>query len=472
MKTVAIFGSGMMPPAIIDYYTHKYPCNIIIATIDLPQAQALVGNNPQCQIIEWSMDDPQSADFVTMQADVVMPMVPEHVLLAVAESCLRTQTQMVYTAYQEANVYALSNRAKAQNIILLSEIGEDPGLDHLCTVKLLDEVRAEGGKVMQLGQWGAGLPDHADNNNPMGYKFSWSPPRLYEALQAPVTYLVKGQEVCYHKGEQYQHFNYLKTKWGTFESVAHRTVLRYLDAYKLKKNEISFFRGLLRHYGYCNTINTYLALGLLDSKTIYNYRGKTCAEVTASLVNGHPDTVESNVIQYLGVKFHNDNIHRLRWLGLFEPEPVPIPEGTLAEYLLALQTRKMMYASDESDITLVMVRMEVEYPDRSRAIKEATLRVAGIPGGFSAMTRAVGYSVGIAGKYVMEGKIKATGCVMLPEISHLCSAMRAEMAAYGFEFDYQSIPLAPHQPGYICSALSPSTASPTRSENGQVLKKI
>lgn len=453
MKTVAIFGSGMMPPAIIDYYTHKYPCKIIIATIDLPQAQALVGDNSLCTIEKWSMDDEDSADRITERADVVIPMVPEHVLLAVARSCLRTKTQMVYTAYQEKNIYALSDQAKAQGIVLLSEIGEDPGLDHLCTVKLLDEVRAEGGKVIQLGQWGAGLPDHADNNNPMGYKFSWSPPRLYEALQASVTYLVKGQEINHHQGEQYQHFNYLETKWGTFESVAHRTVLRYLDAYGLDKNEISYFRGLLRHYGYCNTINAYLALGLLDSKTVHDYRGQTCAEVTASLVNGDRQTVEQDVATYLGVKFHDDVIYRLRWLGFFESKPVPLEQGTRAEYLLALQGRKMMYAPDESDITLVMVRMEVEYPDKSRAIKEATLRVAGIPGGFSAMTRAVGYSVGIAGKHVMKGNVDATGCIMLPEVSNLCAAMREEMATYGFEFDYKTTPIASDELGYICSAL-------------------
>ncbi|MEM9540281.1 MAG: saccharopine dehydrogenase C-terminal domain-containing protein [Cyanobacteria bacterium P01_E01_bin.42] len=456
MQTVAIFGSGMMPPAIIDYYTHKYPCKIVIAAIDLPQAQALVGDNSLCTIAEWSMHDPDSADRITRRADVVIPMVPEHVLLAVAESCLRTQTQMVYTAYQEANIYALSDRAKERGIILLSEIGEDPGLDHLCTVKLLDEVRAEGGKILQLGQWGAGLPDHADNNNPMGYKFSWSPPRLYEALQAPVTYLIEGKKIQYEKGEQYRHFDYLETQWGTFESVSHRTVLRYIGAYDLDPDRVSFFRGLLRYYGYCNTINAYLALGLLDSQTLHDYRGQTRAEITAALVGGRAETCDRDTANYLGVKFHDDIIYRLRWLGFFEDRPAPIDRGTRAEYLLALQTRKMMYATDESDITLVMVRIVAEYPDKSKQLKEATLKVSGIPGGFSAMTRAVGYSVGIAGKHVMEGKVKATGCIMLPQVPALCAAMREEMATYGFEFHYQTKPLEANNIEYVCPALIPS----------------
>lgn len=192
----------------------------------------------------------------------------------------------------------------------------------------------------------------------------------------------------------------------------------------------------------------------LDSKTTHDYRGQTCADVTASLVGGKPETVVQDVANHLGVKPHADIIYRLRWLGFFDAEPMPLEQGTRAEYLLALQTRKMMYASDESDITLVMVRMEVEYPDQSRELKEATLRVAGIPGGFSAMTRAVGYSVGIAGKHVMQGNVTDTGCMMLPQVPHVCTAMRDEMAGYGFDFAYQTRSLAPGETGYVCSALA------------------
>jgi saccharopine dehydrogenase-like NADP-dependent oxidoreductase len=440
MKKVAIFGSGMMPPAIIDYYTHKYPCEMIVATIDLPQAKKLVGDNPLCQIMEWSADAQNSIDRITQQVDFVAGMVPEQVIPSVARSCIITKTPMVYTAYEESSVRALSEEAKDKGILILSEVGEDPGLDHLCTVKLLEEIRQQGGIVTKIMQWGAGLPDHADNNNPMGYKFSWSPPRLYEALQAKVSYIVNGKEVQHKNGEQYRHFKLVETKWGTFESVAHRSVGRYLVPYQLE-HDISFFRGLLRHYGYCNTINHYLALGLLNSKVVFDYNSLTCRQVTASLINSTPDNIEAKIAAYLDVKIHDDIIYRLRWLGLFDDAPVPITLGTRVEYLLSLQKRKMMYAPNESDITLIQVRIEVEYPNQEKEIKEARLRVPGIPGGFSAMTRAVGYSVGIAGKHIMEGNIENTGCFMLPEIPKLCRLLRSEMATYGFEFNYKTIKL-------------------------------
>lgn len=436
-KTVVIFGSGMMPPAIIDYYTHKFPCHIIIATIDYAQAEKLIDGNPNCKIEMWSADDPQRIDALTGQADLVVTMIPESVLLPVAESCVRTATSMIYTAYDEKNIRQLSKKAKEKNILILSEVGEDPGLDHLCTLQLLDELSAANARVLTLNQWGAGIPDHADNNNPMGYKFSWSPPRLYEALQSTSTYTHKGQPIFYHGGDQYQHFRLLDTAWGTFESVGHRSVLPYFEPYQLP-SDISFFRGLLRHPGYCNTINAYLKMGLLESNTVFDYKNKSCREITADLVQSEPIDVENKIANFLGVKIHDDIIHRLRWLGLFADQEPPITKGTKAEYLLALQGKKMMYGPDESDITLILVRITAQLPTGNLLRKEGRLRVAGIPGGFSAMTRAVGYSVGVAGRQILEENISRKGCFMLPEIPELCALMRDEMALYEFKFAQES----------------------------------
>lgn len=60
-------------------------------------------------------------------------------------------------------------------MILLNECGVDPGLDHMSAMKIIDEVHAKGGKIVSFYSICGGLPDPACNNNPFGYKFSWSP---------------------------------------------------------------------------------------------------------------------------------------------------------------------------------------------------------------------------------------------------------------------------------------------------------
>ena len=41
----------------------------------------------------------------------------------------------------------LDAEAKSAGIIVMNEIGLDPGIDHLYTIKTIDEVHAKGGKV-------------------------------------------------------------------------------------------------------------------------------------------------------------------------------------------------------------------------------------------------------------------------------------------------------------------------------------
>ncbi|MEM6265868.1 MAG: T9SS type A sorting domain-containing protein, partial [Bacteroidota bacterium] len=76
------------------------------------------------------------------------------------------------------------------------------------------------------------------------------------SLQAPVTYLVNGNKVQYSNGEQYQNFRYFETPWGTFESVPHRTVLRYMDAYDLDAENIEESQVLI--YTFTNPDSLFL----------------------------------------------------------------------------------------------------------------------------------------------------------------------------------------------------------------------
>jgi len=61
---------------------------------------------------------------------------------------------------------------------------------------MIDLVKAEGGKVTSLTSYGAGLPAFEHNNNPFGYKFSWSPKGVLLAAQAPAAYLKNGNIIA------------------------------------------------------------------------------------------------------------------------------------------------------------------------------------------------------------------------------------------------------------------------------------
>jgi len=53
---------------------------------------------------------------------------------------------MVTSQYTFPEIKALHEEAKKKGILLLNELGLDPGIDHLATIKVRDEVHAKGGK--------------------------------------------------------------------------------------------------------------------------------------------------------------------------------------------------------------------------------------------------------------------------------------------------------------------------------------
>jgi hypothetical protein len=62
-----------------------------------------------------------------------------------------------------------------KGVIILNEVGLDPGIDHLLVMKAVDAIHAKGGTVTELISLCGGLPDPICADNPLRYKFSWSP---------------------------------------------------------------------------------------------------------------------------------------------------------------------------------------------------------------------------------------------------------------------------------------------------------
>lgn len=68
-----------------------------------------------------------------------------------------------------------NEKLKANNLICLNECGLDPGIDIMSTMKVVDEAKQDGFKIVGYESWCGGLPIAEHCDNPLGYKFSWNP---------------------------------------------------------------------------------------------------------------------------------------------------------------------------------------------------------------------------------------------------------------------------------------------------------
>lgn len=79
--------------------------------------------------------------------DLVISLIPYIYHTLVIEAAIKGKTHVVTTSYVSAAIKAFHEEAKEAGIVIMNEIGLDPGIDHLYAVKIIEEVHAEGGKV-------------------------------------------------------------------------------------------------------------------------------------------------------------------------------------------------------------------------------------------------------------------------------------------------------------------------------------
>ncbi len=102
---------------------------------------------------------------------------------------------------------------------------------------------------------------------------------------------------------------------------------------------------------------------------------------------------------------------------------------------------KMSYAPHEKDMVIVHIEVIAEFPGKPGEKRLATMMQKGIPHGDSAMARAVGLTIAIGARMVLEGKIKAVGAYIPPTIPGLYKPLLEELATYGFDFQKKTVKL-------------------------------
>ena len=65
----------------------------------------------------------------------------------VIKAAIKGKTNVVTTSYISPGIRELEDEIKKAGIVVMNEIGLDPGVDHLYAIKTIDEVHAKGGKV-------------------------------------------------------------------------------------------------------------------------------------------------------------------------------------------------------------------------------------------------------------------------------------------------------------------------------------
>ena len=141
MNKVLILGAGHVTKPIVDYLTEKCGYEVTMAARTVPKAERIIAGTPLAKAVPWTSNEEQKLDGLIAEHDVVVNMIPKAHHAMVARLCMTNRKSMVTTSYEIPPIRALDEEARSSGILILNELGEDPGMDHFATQMLLDEMR-------------------------------------------------------------------------------------------------------------------------------------------------------------------------------------------------------------------------------------------------------------------------------------------------------------------------------------------
>lgn len=432
-KKILLLGAGLVVKPLVDYLLSDPGVSMTVATRTVSKAEKLVQGKTNGTAMTLLVDDAAELDRLVAGHDLVISLVPYAYHAAVARCCIKHKKQMVTTSYLSPPMVALNAEAEAAGIIVLNEIGLDPGIDHMSAMRVIDDVHKKGGKIASFESYCGGLPAPEANDNPYGYKFSWSPKGVVMAGRNAARFLKNGtvEKVA---GEDLFDHNWPKPieEIGDLEAYPNRDSVPYVETYGIGETK-TMLRATLRYPGWCRTLKKIVDLGFLDDQE-RDLKGLSFADLVRQRINApaSADLAEATAA-HLGIKVDSDVMQRLTWLGLFGKEPLPVERGSNLEILAERMLSLMPYGEKERDMIILHHDFVAEYPDGGRKEKITSSLIGfGIPGGDSAMSRTVSLPAAIATKLILDGKITRRG-VCIPVESAIYTPVLNELERLGIE---------------------------------------
>ncbi len=426
MKKILVLGAGLVARPAVHCLLELPEVAVLVADQEMEKAQALVGDHSRGIAIQLDVSDSARLHNLVADADIVISLLPWTFHPRVAGLCLEMGKHMVTASYVKEEMLAMDADVRAKGLLFLNEVGVDPGLDHMSAMQIIDRVRSEGGKVDSFFSYCGGLPALESNNNPLGYKFSWSPEGAMLAATNDGRYLEHGKVIEVPGDQLFEHY-WLKSVpgAGVFEAYVNRDALPYVDIYGLQ-GAAGMYRGTLRNVGYCETWDFIKKLGLLNQKMMFDFDEVTPREVLSNIVHCGPgEDLRQAVATYLKIPVHSLTLKKLEWLGLLSNRKINLGTVSVFEMFAHTLKNRLVYSEGEMDLLVMHHEFEVLYPEKPRQRIQSTLIDCGIPGGDTSMSRTVGFPVGIAAGLIATGKIDLTG-VQIPVQPQIYEPILAE----------------------------------------------
>jgi saccharopine dehydrogenase-like NADP-dependent oxidoreductase len=446
MKQISVLGAGRSSSSLIRYLLNESEENgwkVRVCDRDVETARAKVANHKNGEVVEFDVFDEKEVTREVEHADLIVSMLPARMHIHVIEEAIKQKKNIVTPSYISPEVKALDQAAKDAGVLVMNELGVDPGIDHMSAMKLIEEIKSEGGKILNFESFTGGLVAPESDNNPWNYKFTWNPRNVVVAGQGGAAkFIDNGQYKYIPYNKLFRRTEFINIDgFGKFEGIANRDSLKYQSVYGLE-NVSTIFRGTLRRVGFARAWDVFIQLGATDdSYKMENTEEMTYRGFINSFLSYHPtDSVELKLRHYLRIEQDDIIWEKLEWLGIFDTKKVGLKDATPAKVLQKILEDKWTLEPEDKD--MIVMWHKLIYKNKAGEKKEvhSSMVSIGEDQTYTAMSNTVGLPVGICCKLILQGKITTTGVDMpISKVYYL--PILEELKKFGISFSEKEINL-------------------------------
>jgi saccharopine dehydrogenase (NADP+, L-glutamate forming) len=430
MKKVLILGAGLVVKPMVEYLLEN-GISLMIASPMKERAGEMINGNPLGSSLDWSMDDPLTLDKLVAEYDITVSLLPYKYHSDVALVCLRHGKPLVTTSYVQLAMFALDEAVKSKGILFLNEIGLDPGIDHMSAMKVIDHIHNKGGKIEEFYSLCGALPAPESADNPLKYKFSWSPKGVILASRNSALYLKKSRKIFIEPQDLFKdRFSYDFPGIGELEVYPNRDSISYMDIYGIPETK-TMYRGTFRYKGWCETLDVMKSLNMLED-TVKDYQGMTYAGFLAERGGVENKDLKKTIAGKLGIPEISDAITSLEFLGFFTEEKLRYKATSPFEITSDRMIKEMLLSADERDMVILQHIFLASYPDGKKEVIKSSMLDFGSAATNTSIARTVALPAAIAVKMILEKKIDLAG-VHRPVMPQIYIPVLNELKTLGIE---------------------------------------
>lgn len=437
MKKILVLGAGMSASSLIRYLLehsaeNNWQVRVVDQSIDLVRKK--LNNHPNGLALGFDALNGAERLPQIQEADLVISMLPSRFHIDVARDCLKAKKHLITPSYVSHEMKELEDEVKEAGLIFMNEIGVDPGIDHMSAMKIIDEIKADGGTILGFKSYCGGLIAPESDNNPWHYKFTWNPRNVVLAGQGTAQYIDRGQYKFIPYTQIFQRIETIELDGiGRFEGYANRDSLSYRKVYGLEDIP-TMYRGTLRCETYCAAWDIFVQLGMTED----TYPLPASEELTPrTFLNTFLPYDESHSVEEKFAAFCANygitDLHQFEFLDLFNgTQTFGKKDATPAQLLEAILLEKWKLEPEDKDMIVMVHIFEFEKNGKRYEVKSSMVNM-GEDQVFTSMSNTVGVPVAICAKHILSGRFTTAG-VQVPTAKDVYAPILEELAGLGIAF--------------------------------------